>query len=236
MESEVTTPFGDPNADWNQQEEVEYFDNSAAQGHLLIVRVHDVAQYFRTSNNPDGMVHPTRGATWAPFPNSVVRATVADLTLPDEAGQRGKVYTEAIIFPFSLTKVMKNWVGQPPKLLMWRKTGPKQTDPYELINMAGNPEAVAIGSEFLARHPEFLLIPAPEPYIGQPPQTQQQAVYPPPPPNWQPQAQAQAPRWDQPLAPPAAPPAGSFLDSFNQHQPVAPRNHQGMPQEELPPF
>jgi hypothetical protein len=195
----MTQPFGDPNAQWGDgSEPQDYFDAEAAQGHLLIVKVHDVATYFRTRNNPDGMVHPTRGATWEPFPNSVVRASVVDLNVAGDDGALGKVFAEVVIFPSSLTKIMKTWPGKGMRLLVWNKTGPKQTDPYAMMNMAGNEQAAAAANDFLTRHPEFDQIPAPEPYDGKPPQ--QQPVYQgaPPPYGTQqgpPQGYGQQPGW-----------------------------------------
>jgi hypothetical protein len=258
----MTNPFGD-GSDWNTGP-VEYFDNNAASNHLLIFLAQDAPEYFRTTNNPDGMVHPTRGATWSPFPNTVVRGAVADLTMNGADGLPGKVYAGAVVFPSSLVRIMKGWVTTPtPRLLMWRKTGPKQTDPYEVVNMAGDQNAVAVASEFLARHPEFLTTPAPEPYNGQPPAPQppqwqgspqgyvdpQQPYYPPqgppqgygqPQPNYgQPQGFQPDP-WAQPQRSPQAPPqqGGSFLDQYNQHPPRQPqeRNHWGQVQDGPPPF
>lgn len=179
----VTSPFGDPNQGWNTGP-VDYFNNEQASQHLLIFVAHDAPQYFRTQNNPDGMVHPSRGATWAPFPNTVVRGHIADLDVADADGSRGKIYQDAVVFPSSLVKVMRKWPGTGPKLLKWWKTGPKQTDPYDMVNMAGDPTAVAVAEEFLSRHPEFLTLPAPEPYEGKAPEPQgppvmQGAGYPP---------------------------------------------------------
>lgn len=149
--------------DWNEvREEREYFDAAEAQGHLLIVRAFDAPKYFRSENNPDGMVHPGRGKSFAPFPNTVVRCAIADVNT-------GKIYPEAILFPFSITKTAKVWVGKGPQLVMWRKSGNKQTDPYELRNMRDNEGAVADGKAFLADHPEFMALPAPDAYDERPP-------------------------------------------------------------------
>lgn len=237
----MTNPFGDPDTGWNS-EPVDYFDGSLAQGHLLIVRVHDVPQYFRTANNPDGLVHPTRGATWEAFPNSVVRASVADLSIPADDMTQGKIYPEAVIFPSSLVKVMKSWVGQGPKLLTWRKIGPKQTDPYEMINMAGDEQAVAAATKFLERHPEFMTIPAPAPYDGKPPVPMPPAAQPAqqyPPQNWNPQYQQgppQQPQW-QPQGPPVTAPWQQPNQWARQPQqaPQQPGWQQQPPQYQQPP-
>lgn len=155
--------------------DVDYFDASEAQGHLLIVKVWDAPQYYRSQNNPDGMVYPVPGRSrfTDPFPNSVVRAVIVDLDVAEVDGSRGKIYPEAVIFPSSLTGTLKRWVNKPEKLLVWRKNGPRQTDPYELTNMAGNQQAVAIGKDYLARHPEFYTLTPPMPYDGHPPQNLQ---------------------------------------------------------------
>lgn len=158
--------------DWdpNVEEEQDYFDAAAAQRHLLIVRAFDAPRYYRTENNQDGMVWPnrSRGQTFSPFPNMVVRAAVADLDVANDDGSMGHIYPAAVLFPFTITKVAKNWVGKGPQLLMWRK-GPNQTDPYELRNMRGDEAAVKAGVAFLDAHPEFLALPAPEPYDESPP-------------------------------------------------------------------
>jgi len=240
----VTNPWGDPNQGWNSGP-VDYFDNNAASGHRLIVKIQDAPEYFRTQNNPDGMVHPTRGATWAPFPNTVVRGWVVDLDVAAADGSRGKLYEGAVIFPSSLVRTMKRWVSdEHPKLLMWRKTGPKQTDPYELFNMAGDAEAVAIADEYLARNPQVLGTPAPEAYNGQPPAPQQYQQGPPgygapagqyPPQGYQGQGYGPQqgygqpqPGWNQPPAPPQQggwnPPPP---DPWNQ-----PRPQQGPPPQQ----
>lgn len=158
--------------DWdpNVEEEQDYFDAAAAQRHLLIIRAFDAPRYYRTENNQDGMVWPnrSRGQTFSPFPNMVVRAAVADLDVANDDGSTGKIYPAAVLFPFTITKVAKAWVGKGPQLLMWRK-GPNQTDPYELRNMRSVEAAVKAGVAFLDAHPEFLALPAPEPYDENPP-------------------------------------------------------------------
>lgn len=154
--------------DWdpNHEEEQDYFDAAQAQKHLLIIRAFDAPRYYRTENNMDGMVHPnrSRGQNFKPFPNMVVRAAVADLDVED-----GKVYPNAVLFPFTITKVAKLWVGKGPQLVMWRK-GQNQTDPYELRNMRGDDAAVKAGIAFLDAHPEFLTLPAPDAYDESPPE------------------------------------------------------------------
>lgn len=155
--------------DWDAERETEYFDASLAQGHLLIIRAFDAPKYYRTENNPDGMVHPGRGKDFEPFPNTVVRCAVADLDAQTEDGPQAKIYPESVLFPFSITKIAKSWVGKGPQLVMWRKTGPKQTDPYELRNMRTDEAAVKAGMQFLDAHPEFMELKAPEPYDETPP-------------------------------------------------------------------
>lgn len=186
--------------------EADYFDASAAQGHLLIVRVFDAPQYYRSTNNPDGMVHPVPGRSkfTEPFPNSVVRAAIVDLDVAADDGTRGKLYEEAVLFPSSLTGTMRKWVKKGMKLLVMRKDGPRQTDPYVLTNMAGNPQAVAIGNEYLSRHPEFLTLVGPEPYDGRPPASMQGTGYPPQGQqgNWNQQQPPQQNQWNQQQAPP----------------------------------
>lgn len=151
--------------DWDAEGEVDYFDAAEAQNHLLIIRAFDAPKYYRTENNPDGMVHPGRGKDFEPFPNTVVRCAVVDL----DADGGPHIYPQAVLFPFSITRIAKSWLGKGPQLLMWRKTGNKQTDPYELRNMRGDEAAVKAGVEFLDAHPEFLQIAAPEPYDETPP-------------------------------------------------------------------
>lgn len=151
--------------DWDAEGEVDYFDAAEAQNHLLIIRAFDAPKYYRTENNPDGMVHPGRGKDFEPFPNTVVRCAVADL----DADGGPHIYPQAVLFPFSITRIAKSWLGKGPQLLMWRKTGNKQTDPYELRNMRGDEAAVKAGVEFLDAHPEFLQIAEPEPYDETPP-------------------------------------------------------------------
>lgn len=164
--------MSDFDEDWDTRpkEEEEYFNAGEAVKHLLIVKVHDVAKYYRSENHPDGMVRPTSRSRrqFEPFPNQVVRASIADLSAYDEDGERGKVYPLALLFPSSLTKIAKEWVGASKKLVMWNK-GPKQTDEYEIRNMATNERAMEIARDFMRRHPEFDQIPAPEPYDGHPP-------------------------------------------------------------------
>lgn len=199
----MTNDFGDPNTPWERERgDEDFFDATAAQGHLLIVRIHDVAQYFRTKNNPDGQVWPKKGADGSqppPFPNSVVRCSVVDMNVPGEDGLLGRIYPEAIIFPSSLTKPLKTQVGK-LRLMMWQKVasnpkyGVQLNDPYQITNMAGNEQAVAAAQDFLARHPEFNEIPAPEPYDGQPPQPVQPQYQQGPPPQWQ--QQGPPPGWN----------------------------------------
>lgn len=158
--------------DWDAEGgNVDYFDAALAQKHLLIIRAFDAPRYYRTENNPDGLVHPGRGRDFEPFANTVVRAAIADLDAEDEDGQLigPKIYPDAVLFPFSLTKVAKLWVGKKPQLVMWRKTGSKQTDPYEVRNMRTDDDAVKAGVAFLDAHPEFLELKAPEPYDERPP-------------------------------------------------------------------
>ena len=154
--------------DWDpeREEEQDYFDAKEAQKHLLIIRAFDAPRYYRTENNQDGMVHPnrSRGQNFEPFPNLVVRCAVADL----DADGGPKVYPTAVLFPSSITKIAKAWVGKGPQLLMWRK-GPNQTDPFQLRNMRGDESAVKAGMQFLNEHPEFMTLPAPDPYDERPP-------------------------------------------------------------------
>lgn len=158
--------------DWDTRpkEEPEYFSAGDAVGHLLIVKVHDVAKYYRTENYPDGMVYPTQRSRrqFEPFPNQVVRCSIVDLTVEGADGERGKLYTEAVLFPSSLTKITKEWVGTRIKLVVFDK-GPRQTDEFEIRNLATNERAVALANGYLARHPEFHDIAAPEPYDGRAP-------------------------------------------------------------------
>jgi hypothetical protein len=158
--------------DWDTRprEEPDYFNAADAARHLLIVKVHDVARYYRSENFPDGMVYPTSRSRrqFEPFPNQVVRCSIVDLSVEGADGAKGKIYAEATLFPSSLTKITKEWVGTPKKLVVFDK-GPRQTDEFTITNLATNERALAIAKEFLARHPEFDQIPAPEPYDGHPP-------------------------------------------------------------------
>lgn len=158
--------------DWDTRpkEEPDYFGAADAVGHLLIIKVHDVAKYYRSENCPDGMVYPTQRSRrqFEPFPNQVVRCSIVDLSVEGADGYKGKIYPEAVLFPSSLTKITRDWVGQPKKLVVFDK-GPRQTDEFGIRNLATNDRALAIAKEFLARHPEFDQIPAPEPYDGHPP-------------------------------------------------------------------
>lgn len=245
----MTTPndfgdFGDPNTHWDEPGEREFFNAEEAQGHLLILRIQDVAQYVRNENFPDGMVYPKPGAKnqFDPFPNSAVRASIVDLNLYGEDGALGKVYPEAMIFPSSLTKPLKGQVGK-MRLAMWNKIasnpklGPQRNDPYGITNMAGNDQAVAAAQEFLARHPEFLAIPAPEPYDGKPPQPQA-PQYPPQQGGWGPQpgyGQQQPyppaqPGYGYPQQPPAQPSQWQPQGPPQQYPPQAPPNY-GPPQQ-----
>ena len=155
--------------DWDpeREEEQDYFDAKEACKHLLIIRAFDAPRYYRTENNQDGLVWPnkSRGQNFKPFPNMVVRAAIADL----DADGGAKIYPTAVLFPSSITKIAKAWVGKGPQLLMWRK-GPNQTDSYELRNMRNDEDAVKAGTQFLDEHPEFLTLPAPDPYDEAPPE------------------------------------------------------------------
>jgi hypothetical protein len=238
---EVTNPFDDGSVGRSV-----YFDAADAQDHLLIVRFFDRPEYVRTSKNKDGMVYPQGGGK--PFPNRTIRAAVADLSIPGPDGQPGMIYSEAWLSASSLQKECRGWLGR-MKLISWYKDNPNdQTAPYtKVLERHGDPAAVAAGNEFLARHPEFLEIPAPPPYDGKAPEPrqpqgygQQQPEYgqPPyqqgPPPGWAtqyPQVQPQQPGYQQPPAQPAwQPPAPQW-----QQPQAAPAQHWQPPSQFQPP-
>lgn len=170
----------------------DFFNVRDAQGHLLLVRIQDEVVKFATRDCPDGMKLLMRGPNKGKsVPNNVVRATIADLTLPNpNDSQPGKIYDEAVIFAGTLVKDFKKAVGK-TLLLVWKQGDPSdKSSPYgyELYNE--NQAAVETAQQFLGRHPEFMEIPAPGPYVIQareeyhPPQQAPQQ-------NWGPQGQWQ---------------------------------------------
>lgn len=217
-------------------------------GQLMIVKVWDVPEYVRTPHNKDGMV---RVDGRDPFPNRAVRAAVVDLGDVGPDGLPGRLYQETWFQAFSLMKDTRKWVGQ-LKLITWMQDqeprdaygNPKQTNPYTITDYSGNAAAVELAQEYLARHPEFHDLPAPEPYDGKPPAEAPQyappspPMYSPqpgygqqgPPPGWgtrYPQAQPQQPDWQSPQAYPPAQPA--------YQQPPAPQPwQQGPPPQQYP--
>lgn len=230
----------------------DFFNVRDAQGHLLLVRVQDEVVKFATRDCPDGMKLLMRGPNKGKYvPNNVVRATIADLTLPNpNDGQPGKIYDEAVIFAGTLVKDFKKAVGK-TLLLVWKQGDPSdKSSPYAYQLYNENADAVATASAFLDRHPEFMTIPAPAPYVIQqreeyvPPQQQapqqqnnwgpqgqwgNQQPYPPAQPGYGPQQGQQQPPW-QPSGPPVTPP-WQQPDPWNQqtqgtqHGPVQPQGH-----------
>lgn len=147
---------------------------------LMIVKVWDHPEYVRTPHNKDGMVHLDGRE---PFPNRAIRAAVVDLGAIGPDGQPGVLYPETWFQASSMMKEMRNWVGQ-LKLITWLQDqepkdpygNPRQTNPYTISDHTGNPDALAIANDYLARHPEFNELPAPAPYDGKPPVPEAPAV------------------------------------------------------------
>lgn len=141
----------------------DYLDVRVRQGQLMLVRVWDVAQEVITANNPDGWVYP-RDKSKEPFPNSVVRAAIVDLGVNGADGLPGKVYPEAWIQASSIMKEAKKWKGQ-LKLVLWKQKDPAdKSSLYDVYDMSGDSNAVAVFENFINRHPEFYDLVAPEPY------------------------------------------------------------------------
>lgn len=232
------------------EEAEDFFNLKECRGHLIIVRAFDQPQYYRTSNNKDGMVYPNlqRGQNFEPFPNSVTRGAVANLNLPGPDGQPGKVWSDAIFYPSSLLRPMKKMLGGLNLVIFAQKDPNNQTSDYYMTDMLGNDQAKAAADAFLARHPEFLAIPAPPAYEGKaptPPAPQTQGPqfnqgYPPQQQGgWgQPQQQGYPPQqnqgwgqpqqgWGQPQYPP--PPQGPPPGYGQPGQPY------GYPQQAQPP-
>ena len=216
----------------------EYFLPAVSQKHLLILRIHAVAQYVVTKNCPDGWI---RKPGKDPFPNNALQVSVADLDWANPDGTKGKIFAEAMIHTGGLIRDLKKEVGR-TKLLVWRQAeepkdpygNPQQSNPYAITDMSGNDLATQAASAFLAAHPEFMNLAAPAPYEARqappppppaPVAPQQQGWaspqqyppaqqgYPPQQPQWTPPPQ---PQWQQPPAPQqqpspwntAAPPPG----------------------------
>ena len=172
----------------------DYFDPMKQQGHLLIVRVHAEAQGVVTKHCPDGWQRrPGRD----PRINNALQVSIVDLNWQDPNGTLGKIYPEAMIYTGTLVGGLKRAVGE-TKLLIWKQKdfpkdaygNPDKTNPYDIMDMSGNEQAVAAANTFLQAHPEFMTIPAPAPYQAPAPPPQQ----PPPPPQ----------QWQQPAQPPAS--------------------------------
>jgi hypothetical protein len=211
----------------------------------MIVKVWDVPEYVKTPTNKDGMV---RMPGMDPFPNRAVRAAVVDLTAGN--GQ-GILYPETWFQAHSLWKPMVKWVGQ-LKLISWAQEqdpkdaygNPVQTNPYRVLDMSGDPDAVAAAQAWLAAHPEWDELVPPAPYDGKPPPPPQPQYQPPqqpwnqqPPQQWQPPAPPQQPPspWNT-----AAPPPGYYQqppqqpDQWGQQGQWAQQSHNAQPTQ-LPP-
>lgn len=167
------------------------FDPKKTQGNLLIIRVFDAPDHVITSFRPDGLVHwKTKDGEEKTMPNTAVRVAVADV-------ENDKVYPLAWIYPSSLVKEMKTWVDQGPKLLVWNQDNPEvQTSPYRIMDMSGKALFVKQATAWLAEHPDFLELPAPE--------------------KWDPAAQKKVETLEATTAAPAAQTAadGSFFASL----------------------
>lgn len=219
----MTDPWNPDIMSGTPGEQEEFFNVRDAQGHLLLVRIQDEVLKFATKDCPDGtkllMRGPNKGKT---VPNNVVRATIADLTLPHSGSdpQPGKIYHEAVIFAGTLVKDLKRYVGK-TFLMVWKQDDPTdKSSPYSYQLYNENPEAVAIAREFLERHPEFMTIPAPAPYVLAEPPQQAPQYQGPPPQQWQQQPGVQQyppaqPQWAPPQYP-QAPSPQQYPDPWNQ--------------------
>jgi hypothetical protein len=223
----------------------EYLDVRARQGQLMLVRVWDVAEEVVTANNPDGWVYP-RGKD--PFPNKVVRAAIADLGQPGADGQPGKVFPEAWIQASSLMKEIRKWAGQ-LKLVIWRQKDPSdKSSLYDLTDMSGDAQAMAMYEDFMKRHPEFFELTAPAPYERRVrEQRQPPAQRPPQQDQWQQPYGQQQPGWNQqppqqwqPPVPPAQPPAAwntaAPPPEYYTQQPQWAQQQQGPPPQQAPQY
>lgn len=209
----------------------EYFEPRKQQGHLFIIRVFDVVAPVITKHAPSGYV-TRNGQVYA---NNAVRAAVVDMNQFEADGSLGKCYPEAMIFTGLLVKELKRDVGR-TILVTWNQQDPDdKSSPYKILEMSGDPAAVAAARDYLARHPEFMKLPAPpewdirmsppveapqypaQPMYGQQPQWNQPPQYQQQPPQWQPQGPPpQQPQYQQQQG--WGPDQG-----YNQHPPRQPQ-------------
>jgi hypothetical protein len=206
----VTSPFTPVNTQGSQGSD-DYFDPMKQQKHLLILRIHAEARGVVTKHCPDGW---QRKPGKEPMINNALQVSVVDLNWQNPDGTLGKIYPDAMIHTGTLIGALKRSIGE-TKLLMWQQKAtpvdaygnPDKTNPYDIIDMSGDPAAVAAANNFLAAHPEFMQIPAPAPY---------QAPAPPPPPP----------------APPMAPPQPGYGQQYPPgYTPGYPQIQQPIPQQ-----
>lgn len=229
----MTSPYTPVNTQGSQGPE-DYFDPMKQQKHLLLLRIHAEAKGVVTKHCPDGW---QRKPGKEPMINNALQVSVVDLNWQNPDGSLGKIYPDAMIHTGTLIGALKRSVGE-TKLLMWQQKptpvdaygNPDKTNPYDVIDMSGSPEACAAADAFLAAHPEFMQIPAPAPY--QPPA----APPPPAPPMYPPQPgygqQAPPPGYGYPQPPAPQQPAWQSPQAYPPAQP----GYGGPPPQQQPPW
>lgn len=209
----MTSPFTPivPNTGGGNED---LFEPKKVQGSLLIVRVFDVPDHVITKFRPDGLVHFKKDGEEKTFPNTTVRAAIADV-------ENNKVWPCVMIHAGGLVKEMKTWVDQGPKLLVWNQDDPsQQNSPYRIMDMSAKPLFVKQAMAWLAENPGFMELPAPD--------------------VWDPAAQKKPDEVNNNGA--AGYSADPWAaDTSNQHRSgdgsfLASVNAQGRPQDEEPPF
>lgn len=142
----------------------ELFDPRSHQDHLLIVKLWDEVAPVVTEFCPTGYV-TRNGKEW---PNNALRASIVDLDMDADDGNRGRVYSAAMILTGLLIKELKRSVGK-TLLLVWKQKDPSdKSSPYSVWEMKGDTQAVEVGRNWLNAHPEFRQIQAPPPWTNTP--------------------------------------------------------------------
>lgn len=142
----------------------ELFDPRSHQDHLLIVKLWDEVAPVVTEFCPTGYV-TRNGKEW---PNNALRASIVDLDMDADDGNRGRVYPAAMILTGLLIKELKRSVGK-TLLLVWKQKDPSdKSSPYSVWEMKGDAQAVEVGRNWLNAHPEFKAIQAPPPWTNAP--------------------------------------------------------------------
>lgn len=198
------------------------------QEHLLLIRIHAIARKVVTKHCPDGW---KRSEGREPMPNDGLQMSVVDLSDTNEDGTYGKLYPDALLITGTLVAQLKKEVGN-TKLIMWKQKpeprdnygNPRQTNPYDILDMSANEQANAAASKYLAANPGFMEIPVPAPYESRP-----MDLTPPPPPQ---QPYGQQPGYGYQQGPPPQQPSWQAPQQYPPAQP----GYGGPPPQQQPPW